>query len=82
MACEVSATAIRQLMEIKGIHIAREDIKPLFADDVIVVLPVWYASAIETQTVCEQSLSAWIQTPLHEWEAVPNGWSKGLGDNT
>lgn len=37
---EVLATIMRQWMEIKRIYIAKEDVKPLFEDDMIVELPV------------------------------------------
>lgn len=36
---EVLATIMRQRMEIRRIYIAKEDVKPLFEDDMIVELP-------------------------------------------
>lgn len=37
---EVLATIMRQQMEIKRIYIAKEDVKPLFEDDMIVEMSV------------------------------------------
>lgn len=49
---EVLATIMRQLMEIKRIYIAKEDVKPLFEDDMIVELPVRHTGARVEQMWC------------------------------
>lgn len=50
---EVLSTIMKQLMKIKRIYIAKEDVKPLFEDDMVVEFPVRHTGARMEQIWCE-----------------------------